>query len=70
MGFEVTLEIRYSLVNLSPAALGTNEVGLFDEVVIHDSSNDYRGGLRGLLIARWWSQTNTFCRGVRRVGRV
>lgn len=58
MGFEVTLEIRNSLVDLSPITCGTNEVGRFDEVV-HDSSNDLRGGMRGLLIARWWSHANT-----------
>jgi len=52
MGFEVTLEIRNSFVNLPPTALGTNEVGLFDEVVVHDSGNGHRGGLGGLLIAR------------------
>jgi len=66
MGFEVTFEVRNSLVDLSPTTLGTNEVGRLDEVVVHDSSNDLRGGLRGLLIARWWSHANTFCRAVRR----
>jgi len=70
MGFEVTFEVRNSLVDLSPTTLGTDEVHGVDEVVVHDSSNDLRGGLRGLLIARWWSYANTFCRGVRRVGRV
>jgi len=70
MGFEVTFEVRNALVDLSPTTLGTNEVGCFDEVAVHDPNNGLRGGLGGLFIARWWSYANTFCRAVRRVGRV
>lgn len=70
MGSEVTLEIRNSLVDLPPTALGTNEIGLFDEAAVHNSGNDQRGGLGGLLVARWRSQTNPFRRVMRRVGRV
>jgi hypothetical protein len=70
MGFEVTFEVRDSLVDLSPATLGTNEVGQLDSVIANDSSNDLRDGLGGLFIARRWSHANTLCRAERRVGRV